>query len=327
MNTKINIAYSSDNNYVRMLGVSLLSLLENNKEINQLNIYIIDNGIDDNNIEYLKNLVAGYSRNIYFIKFKNLCKDLKTDGKFSVSSFSRLFLSQLEDIEKIIYLDCDTIIERSLINLWNIEIDEYYIAGVEDFVTKDYRDMIGFSKKYKYINAGVLLINLRKWREDSIENQFLKCISYFKGSVPHHDQGTLNAICKDKILILSPEYNVMSGFFDYTRNQILKLAELDNYYSEEQLEFAKKNPVIIHFTAGFKNRPWNTLCSHPLKDRFKNYNDLVNNPVQYIKQKDPINIQLMKFVFSYMPFNTYLLFIKILKIKKKLSQRIGEKNE
>ena len=75
------------------------------------------------------------------------------------------------NLDKIIYLDCDSIIADSLEDLDNIDISDYYIAGVQDTVTNFFKTSIGLNKDDRYINAGMLVINLKKWREDKIEEK------------------------------------------------------------------------------------------------------------------------------------------------------------
>ena len=61
----MNVAFSSDNNYVKQLEISMISLFENNKDMN-ISVYIIDNGINNENKERLNNIVNNYN-NIYYI--------------------------------------------------------------------------------------------------------------------------------------------------------------------------------------------------------------------------------------------------------------------
>ena len=97
-NLKLNVAYSSDNKYVKQLGISILSLLENNKKMKEINIYVIDNNIKQCNKNIIEDLVNKYDRRVIFLPFEKICDKLKTDNTFSVSSFARIFLSKIEEI-------------------------------------------------------------------------------------------------------------------------------------------------------------------------------------------------------------------------------------
>ena len=204
---KLYVLYSTDQNYCMHLGISLTSLLENNKKFNNIIIYIIEKDIDDKNKSILLDIVNKYNRKIKFISFNKVENRIKIDltNSKSKSIYARLFISNLipESVEKILYLDCDTIVDKSLYELWNLDIEDCYVAGVQDIVPNKYKDMIGMSESDKYINSGVLLINLRLWRKITIEDKFLKFIELHNGEVPHHDQGIINGVCKGKISILN----------------------------------------------------------------------------------------------------------------------------
>ena len=309
----MNIAYSTDNNYVKYLGISMISLLENNRNL-EINIYIIDNGINDKNKELLNNIAKNYNAKITYLDFKALTKNLKTDNTYPVSSYGRIFLSVL-NLDKIIYLDCDSIIADSLEDLDNIDISDYYIAGVQDTVTNFFKTSIGLNKDDRYINAGMLVINLKKWREDKIEEKCLQYIDKCKGSVPHHDQGTINAICSSKMLILHPKYNLMTPMF-YKAEQNKKLYDMKEYYEQKELDEAIQNPVFIHYTNGFFNRPWNADCTHPLKNIFLKYMNMSPWKGQIEENKLNKNAQIMKKLHKILPFNIYCIFSKIIMKRK-----------
>ncbi len=313
---KLNIAYSSDNNYAKQLGISILSLLESNAKTEEINIYVIDNGINESNKEKIEEIVKKYNRNIVFFKFKEICKNLKTDNTFSLSSFGRIFLSSIKDIDKIIYIDCDMVVCKSLKELFDTDMTNYYVAGVQDNVSKFYRELVGLSEVDRYINAGFLLINTKKWREDNIEEKCIKFIERYHGSVPHHDQGVINGVCKEKIYILPPQYNLQCPMFDYQTKEIRQLSNIEEYYKQEEIDYAKKNPVIIHFTKGFFNRPWNVKCTHPLKDKYLYYMNKSPWMGQIENKELDRNTRILKLLHSILPFQLYYIVSKIISTNK-----------
>ncbi|KPB05740.1 glycosyltransferase family 8 protein [Bacillus sp. CHD6a] len=314
---RLNVAYSCDDNYSRHVGVSMLSLLQSNREFDEIFVYLIDNNISSGNKRKLKNIAKEYGGELIFISFEDLCFGLKTDNKYSLSSYARLFLSRIEDIEKIIYLDCDSIITESFVDLWKLNISEYLIAGVQDNVNEYYKTSIGLSNDFRYVNAGFLLINLEKWRADNIENKFLNFIDKYNGSVPHHDQGTLNAICKDSILLLHPKYNVMPPMLEFTSEQILRLEKTSEYYSQQEIDEAVKRPCFIHFTNGFFNRPWNKNSTHPMKSEYLRFLEQTPWKDDILDNKLCRNARIMKIFYKYFPFSIYWIINKIV-VKRKV---------
>ena len=271
---KINVVYASDDNYAKHAGISIESLLNTNREIEKIKIYVIENNIEIENKQKIEDIVNKYKRDIVFIDSKNFDSKLKINDNFPRAAFSRLFLSSIKELEeedKVLYLDCDTIVNDNIEELYNTNLEGCYFAAVQDNAAYYLLKKIGMNKKNRYINSGVLLINLTKWREDDIENKFLKFIEKHNGKVNHHDQGVLNGVCKDYIKILHPKFNMMPEMIYMTVKQSNFLYNVHNYYSQKEVDEAKKNPVIIHYVEKFYSRPWKIDCEHPMKNKYLEY--------------------------------------------------------
>lgn len=270
--SKLNIAYSCNEAYIPHTGISILSLFENNKCIDEINVYFIAKDVSEQSLLLLKNLTEQYQRKLIVIPFEKICKRLKnsTLGRHIETVYAKLFFAQIEKIDKILYIDSDTIINDSLEELWKIDISDYLVAGVETF-TVDVKVKLGLDRKDKFINDGVALLNLEQFRKQNIENEFVKSIAHFNGNPPLLSEGIINLVCKGKILSLHPKYNLLSGLLDYKKNVF---TNIDDYYSEETIKEAINKPVIIHYLSAFFNRPWNLDCIHPLKDRYLYYKSL-----------------------------------------------------
>lgn len=270
----LNIIYSSDDNYCQHLGCSLYSLLDHNQEFTKINIFIVSNGISQENHHKL-NVVADHFRNtsLYFIDFSIWLNHLKLDmaWNISLSSYARLFVSSMlpKDIERVIYLDCDMIIESSLNYLWNINLNGFIIGAVQDCMSFRFKEPVGLDRYDQYFNAGMLLIDLNEWRKQKIEKKCLDFINNRNGRVIHHDQGVLNGILKDKWLRLPLEYNLMTIHYVFSLDKIKKyFGDRATFYSKEEIDKAKEHPVILHFTPSFTTRPWVKGCVHPLKNKY-----------------------------------------------------------
>lgn len=89
------------------------------------------------------------------------------------SAYSRLFLKELfgnnSDIEKILYVDCDTWVVDSLEKLWNTDIDDWLGVACLDCMSKFHKKIIGAVVKDNYVNTGMLLLNDKKWKEENID--------------------------------------------------------------------------------------------------------------------------------------------------------------
>lgn len=271
----INVAFASDDNFIPQLMVAISSLLYNNTN-SSIKIYLLNDNISKENQDKIKNMINSYSNTeLVFIKIGNIEKDVKLPDTFSKTSYLRLFLSSLlPNIERVLYLDCDIIVTGEIGTLYNTKLDEYMCAGSLDLMPDFYKERIGLDKKDTYINAGILLINLKMWREKKVIDKFIDFIKKHEGQSFHHDQGVINSVFKDKILVIPPEYNFISPLHvDNYEDVITCFVKKDDYYSFEELRKAKDNPVIIHFCNGYLGRPW-TKKDHPYYNLYNRYVEL-----------------------------------------------------
>lgn len=274
----MNIVYASDNNFAEILGISMISLFENNKECSEITVYILDDGIDKVNKEKLDFIGEKYGRKIFFEKIPNLHElagvEIHTNSRWSLSTFSRLFLEKIlpENFQKVLYLDCDILINDSLEDMYNTELGEYYCGSVWDCISDGHKANVGLSSSDNYINAGMMLISLDNWRRNNLCDKFIEFINSYGGDTPYVDQGVINGTISKHIKILDLRYNCYTAVFDFTYGDLIKYRKPSEYYSESEFENAKNAPAIVHFTTSFLSlRPWVEGCKHPYAGEWLKY--------------------------------------------------------
>ena len=304
----LNVVFASDNNYVSFLGVAITSLIKNNQnDFDNINIYILDDGITSENKKRLEALITNPNHVLNFIKTKNL-KDLGVnmvglDRNLNMDSFttySRLFIANLlpEDIDKVIYLDCDALIVDSFKELWNMNIDEYYCGAVLDGINTAIKNRLGFKLEDTYINAGFLLINLKKWRENNVEEKFIKFMAENQNRFYQHDQGILNNVFKDQFLILNPKYNLQIYFQTLDYDLAKKYTGMKGeYYSKEIVNQAKENPTFLHFCGPNYDRPWYNK-DHPYRELYKQYCEIAGFKDEIFEEVDVLPLKAKLFYKS-----------------------------
>lgn len=306
---KMTIVYSSDDKFARHIYISLKSLFETQIKENQLNIYLVDNNISDINKKYLNQLAGNYSNRINYLPFEKIKNDLQGVSLWggSLSAYARLFLARYISEDIVLYLDGDSVIQGDLSPLFKLDITKFYFAAVQDTAGTMYRNQVGISGNEKYINSGFMLINLKKWQDDNIEYQFLQFIRKYDGKVPCCDQGTLNGVCKGKIMILPPQYNVMTPMLTFKANEIKTFFEIPEYYSEDELKEAREHPVFIHYVGGFFVRPWFINGNHPKGDLYRKYMEQSPWEGQYFaKESLGIRTKYMKLAYNTLPFSIFI---------------------
>lgn len=310
---RINIAYGCSSTIIDLLMISMNSVIQSNKLI-AIDFYIVELNFEMQDKRRINSLIDGTEHTVTFINCKNFCSDLNVKSGYILTSWSKLCLYKL-NINKVLYLDCDTTIHSSLEKLWDTNIANYYIAGVEDNASLRFRKWIGLNDNDHYINGGVVLMNLEKWRKENVNKKVKNMLEKYNGKIPYSDQGVINSVCNKKIKIISPKYDLM-GFilmYDYKHvNEFLNRT----LCSKEEFEIARKTPVIVHWVVGPYNRPWMKKCTHPLK---KLYEEIAFETIPKLELQDkkiPITIQIAQLLYKVLPFKLYIYLYKKSDFKK-----------
>ena len=238
----INICLACDNNYAQYAGVVIASVLANAAEDDLLSIYILDGGIAEDNRQKLLSLKNIRDCNIVFVKIDESLfdeyKQVKTHEYITLATYYRLKLSNLlPDVNRVIYMDCDMVVNSSLHELFATEMKDAPLAGVTDLNHRRVR------KNPTYINAGMLVMDLDNIRKFNIEDEFLKWTIANKNTITCGDQEIINEVCKGRIKIVDECWNVQSSNF----------VNRSSY---------TKHPRIIHFVAARKPWHWASFSVH-----------------------------------------------------------------
>lgn len=160
----MNVVYSSSDSYAEICGVSLTSLLKNNINVDVLDIYSLNKGISDKNKKRLEQTARCYNRNLFFVDYIDLNELTNTNvyvSRWHIGIFFRLYLGTLlsETVKKLRYIYCGVVIRKRLIDFYELDLSECFVAGVDDCRSDLYRDDILLKRGSFYINNGFIFKN------------------------------------------------------------------------------------------------------------------------------------------------------------------------
>lgn len=256
----INIAYMVDNNYVPYMITSMHSAIKNKNKESVYNFYIIAENFSSENIDKIKK-IKEHNVNIEIIPARQKTLDYSHLGRFALFKIAmqKIFIPDyLEDVDKVLYLDADTLVQKDLNKIYSTNMGGAYIGATKDGLMYQFPEHIteiGLDWRKFYFNSGVMLLNLKDMRKDAIIE---KSITYFN---THYevfgDQDILNVVVNDKVIPISYRYNCNSTFFEEKDAEFLS-----NFYNEKVYQTSRENydnAVILHF-AGHK--PWTEWYTH-----------------------------------------------------------------
>lgn len=308
--------YSSDRNYAKLSMVSIASLLENNQDAENIKIYYINNNIGADYEEKLNNLVKMFGREIVYIDATKIDTSFIEQSWYSISGYYRILVTEMIPESKIIYLDCDTVVIGSFKELWDTNLNDYLFAGVKDTVQNYVATAVGQANNSYYINAGFLYMNLVKLRNIGFNNRVKDYFCKYNGLIPHYDQGVVNALGYGKILYLSPRYNFTSQFFTYNVKQLKSLFSISDFYSQQEMNEAKNDIVVIHYLNYFYGRPWKTNCQHPMLKYFDDYAKKYKIDIDKVPEPMAKEKLLRSYIQKYLPFVVHMMVERLLDKKR-----------
>ena len=277
MSEKINILCATDDNYATYCGVMLTSLFENNHD-REVEVYIMVSAeLQEVNRNKIDSLSKKYGGKINWVVVKDsIFEEYPIQGEdkkyLSLLTYYRMYAADLLPayVSKVLYLDCDTIVNRPIGELFDMNWDGYAVGAIPDMCTEwqEYYDRLGYDKSKGYFNAGVLMMNLDYWRKNNICQECINFLTSHYKILLNNDQDMLNVVtcnCK-KNLPISYNFQIQLRYpyFYSTFNNAMK-----------QEVAGTNNPHIIHYAAELK--PWMT----------KYYAYPFNREWHYYKKKSP----------------------------------------
>ncbi|MED4954414.1 glycosyltransferase [Paenibacillus macerans] len=242
----MNIVIVTDDNYAQYAAVMLTSMYECTRHGKEIRLYVLYNKLSEKSIVNLSEIVEGYQSEIIFIEAVEDFLGYYEGSYVSRTAYLKMKISNYlpSTVNRVLYLDCDIIVQADIFQFENIDLANHYVAAVQDNNEKYARDL-GVPVE-KYFNSGVLLINIQKWREDNISDKAFSYVMSPQNKRNTCDQDALNFILWDKWLSLDRKFNYL-------------------LVNHEPVE----DPIIIHYAA--KDKPWQLLYSGEYKEIYKNF--------------------------------------------------------
>ena len=238
-NNLLPLVFVSNKDFLPHLSTSILSIAKNNLD-SFIKFYILNFDLskkDFNKLEKSIKFHKSFSLINCRCKNKTLSKIKMKVGHINETAFLKFLIEDFVHEEKVIYIDADTIILKSLRPLISIKLNGFCIAAVEeDIYTDNEKEKVGIKKNIKTFNSGIFVIDLYKWKKRKIKQNCIEHLKKYKRDLYFLDQDSLNS--------------VISGNFQ----------SLDSSFNQRQ------NPTVVHFS-GYE-KPWHFDSNHIYKNHY-----------------------------------------------------------
>ena len=222
MNREIPIFFTIDDSYAPFLAVALNSAIKNSDPQRNYKAIVLYQDLGADNISRLQALqTENFKIELMPIRANMEALDDRMSNRlrcdyFTLTIYFRLFIpSMFPQYDKGIYIDSDVVLTDDIAKLFDIDIGENYIGACNDLSIADIPPLVAYTEKAvgvnakEYINSGVLLMNLKKMRDDDLEGHFLALLNRYHFDSIAPDQDYLNAMCNGKIYYLEEKWDTM----------------------------------------------------------------------------------------------------------------------
>ena len=245
------IVLGADNNYRDKLETTIKSICYHNRD---LKFYIFNEDIPKEWFYLMEKRLGQINCEILNIKIDaEKVKHFSTpDEHIKYMTYFRYFIAEFVQEGRALYLDCDMVVHGSIHSLFQKDFEENYVIAVQDAWDKN------------IFNAGMMMVNVHKWKTDNICQNLLE-LTAEKHQEVYGDQGVLNLLFEHKWKKVSPYYNFMVGL-----DTLAYWAQKPEWFLNSWDEDYK--PAIIHFEG--KDKPWNNSSKTRYRELWWLYNGL-----------------------------------------------------
>ena len=302
-----NVLYMCDDSFAPIAGISITSLFESHRETKaSITVFLLEVNVSEKNKEKFLRLAEQYHQKIILI---DAAKALEEIEKLNIASYRGSSMTNLrlcferfipENVDKLLYLDCDTLICRPIAELADFDMQGNLLGMVLDA----YGAVLDQKEKREavYYNAGVLLIDCIKWRREHWTEKIMDYIRERGAQFSHPDQDIFNIICRKEIIRLPLDYNFQVVHRVYSDQLFFRWLAPRRYYSASEIKAVRVNPRILHMVRIFGCNPWHENNSHPDKEVFeKNKNISLWRDMKMQQMENNGLIMVEKLLFSILP--------------------------
>ncbi len=261
-----NILVNINHGYVHHFLTMLNSLATSNAESN-FKVFVLHSDLDESDKEYIFSKISP-TITLSFVEVDSLLfKGAPTVKRYPYEIYYRIFAPLMlpEDVERVLYLDCDLVVHGNLNELYNMDFEgNLFIActQIRKFLQNFNRFRLGVTKDYFYMNTGVMVMNIKSLRPLIDQEKIFAFIKSNGWRMCLYDQDVLYHFFGNKICLVDPLlYNLSDRY--------IKFYNMRNPKNKVDIEWVEKNNIIIHYIG--RNKPWKDNYKGILKSIYKRY--------------------------------------------------------
>ena len=261
---EIHVAFAVDETFLTYCSAALTSICRHLPGPEEIRFYLLHNGSisETARCEFFEKTpcLAGKYARAEFVEMKDrldISKQVVTSAHITAETYFRLYLHEIfPELNKILYLDADVVVMRNIKELFDIDISNLCLAGVEDLMSHEFMKRLDLPLTEKYVNGGVLLMNLDNIREINASARVEEILnSPLSQAVTFGDQDLTALIFKGRIKYIPLRWNILAR----PAKEMAERCGIVNGIDLEDMLAARSNPYILHYAG--PQKPWDGASS------------------------------------------------------------------
>ncbi len=290
-----DVAINVDDNYIQHCMAMLCSLYVNNSG-HTITLHVLTKSLTEETKKLIKDLTSKYDNKCFFYEVDESPLEgvqFRSERPLSKAAYYRLLLGSVlpQELDKVFYLDCDIIVLRDVSEIFQLELDDYALAASLDNCpyTSQHRLQLSMEVGEKTFCSGVMLVNLKYWRENNCEPRLLEYAKRHRKEVHLHDQDVLNYLFKKQWFLLPPKWN---------RVPYAHICSPYSGYKYFDYREYREAPMLLHY-ASVGKKPWYDIYT-PHKNEYLKYLKLSGyQPVKMTPISTRKKLSLIKFIIRF----------------------------
>jgi lipopolysaccharide biosynthesis glycosyltransferase len=240
------------------------SLLQNTRRPSSVFFFILGSDLGAQTREKLREVAEGHGADVEIRKpDMGHLRDLPLREGFSADAYNKLYApKELQDFSRVLYLDCDVLVERDVRPLLSVDLGGHPAAAVPNgpapFIS-EFNEKHGFPEDTPVFNSGVLLIHPERWARENVAERVTRWISEHRDQLIYRDQDGINVILHGNVKPLSPQWNMEARHY---REWWMGISDFWPREGEDE-------ELIVHYTGALK--PWRQWSYVPRQRAYRAY--------------------------------------------------------
>ena len=258
---QIHVCFATNDRYAPHAAALVVSIMSNKFSSEEIIFYFFSDKTSLHVQNAFREMSEQWGFVLHIIEVSDeLFKDF-SQFNGSRTPYFRILIDRMlpQQLNKVLYLDCDMIVVTSLSPLWETDISGKYAAVVAEAVSVSH-----MPTSHPYFNSGMMLLNLKKYRDDNISEKAIQWGKTYPDRVRYADQCIFNGVFNGNVVYMSCKWNVFGGY-QLSHHIRVGFVSMPNLLSD--LHEAEKNPGIVHFLS----KSWVYDCEHVSRNLYWKY--------------------------------------------------------